>query len=104
MGDDMIFHIGDLVTRESYDNDLVFKIINIIDNVAYLKGINIRLFADSELGDLNKVNKNDADLEDDRAIFDKVDKEIKLDRSEYFYLPGKILHIDGDKVQEIKVA
>ena len=28
MGDNM-FQIGDLVTRKSYDNDIVFKIINI---------------------------------------------------------------------------
>ena len=97
MGDDMFFHVGDFVTRESHDNDLIFKITEIIGEIAYLKGINIRLFADSDLSDLNKIDKNDKDIVDDRLILEKVDKDISLDRSEYFYLPGKILHIDGDE-------
>ena len=97
MGDDMLFHIGDLVTRSSHDNDLIFKITDIVGNIAYLKGINIRLLADSNLDDLNKVNESDNEVEDDRLILAKVDKDIQLDRSEYFYLPGKILHIDGDE-------
>ncbi|MDD6223527.1 MAG: sporulation peptidase YabG [bacterium] len=93
----MLFHIGDIVTRESHDNDLIFKIIDIVGDVAYLKGINIRLYADSSVEDLNKIQRSDQDVEDDRFILDKVDKEINLDRSEFFYLPGKILHIDGDE-------
>ena len=35
MGDNM-FQIGDLVTRKSYDNDIVFKIINIEGNTYIL--------------------------------------------------------------------
>lgn len=97
MGDDMFFHVGDFVTRESHDNDLIFKITDIIGDIAYLKGINLRLFADSDLSDLNKVDKNNQDIVDDRLILEKVDKDINLDRSEYFYLPGKVLHIDGDE-------
>ena len=33
-----MFKIGDLVTRNSYQNDIVFKIIRIEDNIYYLKG------------------------------------------------------------------
>lgn len=54
----MIFKIGDLVTRNSYHNDLLFKIIDIEDNIAYLKGIDVRLYADSELDDLQLVEEN----------------------------------------------
>ena len=43
----MKFKVGDHVTRNSYHNDLVFKIIKIEDDIFYLKGINIRLYADS---------------------------------------------------------
>lgn len=93
----MLFNIGDIVTRESHDNDLFFQIIEIDGDVAYLKGVNIRLYADSDIGDLNKVDSHSKDVEDDRTILAKVDKEMNLDRSEYFYLPGKILHIDGDE-------
>ena len=93
----MLFHVGDIVTRESHDNDLVFRIIDIVGDTAYLKGINIRLYADSSLDDLNISEYDDKEVEDDRTILAKVNKEINLDRSEYFYLPGKVLHIDGDE-------
>ena len=32
---------GDYVTRNSYDNDTVFKVINIKNGVYYLKGVEI---------------------------------------------------------------
>ena len=55
----MNFKIGDLVTRNSYNNDIVFKIINISDSIAYLKGTNIRLYADSKLDDLKIYDKQE---------------------------------------------
>ena len=91
----MLFKIGDVVTRKSHNHDTHFIIIDIKDETAYLKGINIRLIADSELDDLEK--SEDKDLEDDVEVLDRFDKTLELDRSEYFYLPGKILHIDGDE-------
>ena len=89
----MNFEIGDLVTRNSYNNDTVFKIIDIDNEVAILKGFNIRLYADSYLDDLAKVNNVKVDDEEFLNRFNKTE----LNRSEYFYLPGKVLHIDGDK-------
>ena len=44
--------IGDLVTRNSYNNDLLFVITSIQDNTCYLKGVNIRLIADAPMEDL----------------------------------------------------
>ena len=90
----MSFNIEDLVTRNSYNNDTIFKIIDIDSNVAILKGINIRLFADSEISDLKKV-ENNTNLNDDQTFLDRF--EVNLNRHEYFYLPGKIVHIDGDE-------
>ena len=89
----MNFEIGDLVTRNSYNNDTVFKIIDIDNEVAILKGFNIRLYADSYLDDLAKVNNVKVDDEEFLNRFNKTE----LNRSEFFYLPGKVLHIDGDK-------
>ena len=89
-----MFNVGDLVTRNSYNNDTIFKIIDIDNNIATLKGINIRLFADSDLSDLRKVDTKEK-IKDDDIFLDRFD--IKLDRNEYFYLPGKVLHIDGDE-------
>ncbi len=89
---------GDIVTRKSYGNDTLFKVMNIKGKICYLKGIDVRLYADSEESDLVVLDEeekkqlqeeNEDDLEDDDIID-------TLDRSSYFYLPGKIMHIDGD--------
>ncbi len=90
----MPFNIGDLVTRNSYNNDTVFKIIDIDSGIAVLKGVNIRLYADSELSDLKKVEVN-KNINDDQVFLDRF--QVDLDRNEYFYLPGKVVHIDGDE-------
>ena len=90
----MNFKLGEYVTRESYNNDLVFQIIDIEDDIAYLRGVDVRLYADSELDDLNKVTIK---KETDRTDIEKVESLISLDRNEYFYLPGKIVQFDSDK-------
>lgn len=89
-----MFKIGDFVTRNSYDNDILFEIIDIVDNVAYLRGIDVRLYADSDISDLVLSTKKE--INDDRNDVYKIKHMLNLDRNEYFYLPGKILHIDGD--------
>lgn len=84
-----MFEVGTIVTRNSYNNDVVFIITEIKNDIAYLKGTDIRLYADAPLSDL--------------SVSDRVDEynpecDFELgDRDEYFYLPGKILHIDGDE-------
>ena len=50
----MNFDIGDLVTRKSYNNDVVFEVTDIIDDFYYLKGTDFRLCADSPEDDLVK--------------------------------------------------
>ena len=89
----MEFKIGDIVTRNSYNNDTVFRITDIENDTYYLTGINIRLCADAEKSDLKKYNDN-IDREED---FLKNIENDKLNRDDYFYLPGRILHIDSDK-------
>ena len=91
----MNFNIGDYVSRKSYNNDIIFKIIEIKENTAILKGVDLRLYADSTLSDLKK--EEDPDRGDDRSIINENIKSLDLNRDEYFYLPGKILHIDGDE-------
>lgn len=95
MGDNLEFDIGDLVTRKSHNNDTVFIITDIIDDMCYLKGMNVRLIADSLIEDLNKYDNND--IENETTFLERIKHQEKLDRTDYFYLPGKILHIDGDK-------
>lgn len=90
----MDFDIGDLVTRKSHDNDTVFSITDIVDGIYYLSGLNVRLIADAFLDDLVKYDNQDIDNEN--SFLERVNVHDKLDRTDYFYLPGKILHIDGD--------
>lgn len=93
-----MFKIGEYVTRISYNNDIVFKIIDFNEetNFYYLKGVYVRLFADSKEDDLKIYDDVKTD-EEEKKIISRVTNEIKLERNDYFYLPGKILHIDGDK-------
>lgn len=89
---DLEIRKGDLVTRKSYNHDTVFKVINIKENIFYLKGIDMRIYANSPKDDL-RIYKEKVIEEDYLA---KLDKNLILDRDDFFYLPAKILHIDGD--------
>lgn len=86
-----MFKIGDYVTRKSYSNDIVFKIEDIKDDIYYLKGVFVRLYADSPINDLMVW---EGYKEDD--FRPSLDEYRSLDRNEYFFLPGKVLHLDGD--------
>lgn len=89
----MNFRIGDLVTRISHKYDILFKIVSIEGNTVFLKGVDLRLVADSDIDDLVKVDEH---VTEDALIIEKNVRDLNIDRSQYFYLPGKILHIDGD--------
>lgn len=94
----MLFNIGDYVTRTSHNHDLVFKIKSIDDNIAILEGVSVRLVADAPLDDLILYNKDNLDInKEDRTIYENMQSLFDLNRDQYFYLPGKVLHIDSDK-------
>lgn len=120
--------IGDLVVRKSYDKDITFKIIDIKkdeegNDIYVLKGISIRIIADSKSDDLEKVSDryvgkrekilnsrvNDAikraiSLRGDSLARDAIDNAVRGSKSQkikenkdlIFGRPGKILHVDGD--------
>ena len=78
--------INSLVTRISHGHDLIFRVIDIKDNVAILKGEIFRLVADSPVEDLKEYEvKNKIVLS-----LPSIKKDAKL-------LHGKILHLDGDE-------
>ena len=52
-----MIRIGDFVTRKSYGNDIVFKVVGIEGNNCFLYGSCIRLSADSPLQDLVLYDK-----------------------------------------------
>lgn len=46
------FKIGDVVSRKKYGNDILFKIDKIVGNKVFLKGLEIRLYADANIEDI----------------------------------------------------
>lgn len=104
---------GDIVGRLSYGKDIAFvveKIVKTHDNkeFAILKGLTIRVQADSYLDDLELMNQKEVE-QDVRQLEEKVakriqkyakdkdSKQINLFREKTIIYTGKILHLDGDK-------
>jgi spore coat assembly protein len=78
--------INSLVTRNKYNNDIIFRIIDIKDNRVMLKGEVVRLIADAEINDLRLFS-----LEEKKKVFlPKLKEEDNV-------IKGKVLHIDGDE-------
>ncbi len=92
----MEYKIGDMVTRKSYNHDIVFVITDIVDEMCFLKGANVRLYADSPKDDLALCLEIKEDVEEEEYL-NRINSLGLENRDDYFYLPGKILHIDGDE-------
>ena len=89
---------GDIVSRNSYQNDILFFVEEIVDienreKIAILKGVNIRIEADSPLDDLRistvKSSSKD-DFSEVKSRIDFIDNIYNKERIKY----GKILHLD----------
>lgn len=115
--------VGDLVARKSYDYDILFKVVDIVErpgreSVILLKGVNLRILADSPETDLYRIPLNRIEEFND-GFMKKIDKTIKRilkERSQKyanqynftrsmpdhmiggipFGKPGKVMHLDGD--------
>ena len=76
--------IGDYVVRKKYKKDILFEIVDIHNDIYILRGVELRLIADSE--------------EDDLELSDVQPYEhdtFSITRQPM--LRGKVLHLDGDK-------
>ncbi len=92
---------GDIVSRNSYQNDILFYVEKIVKTenrgkVAILKGVTIRIEADAPIDDLELPNESR--IKENLKI---IDKQIEFtndyidNRNVIRY--GKILHLDGDR-------
>ena len=119
--------IGDIVVRKSYDKDIIFKIIDIKEvrgqTYCILKGVSIRIIADSPRDDLEIVDYGYVE-EKEKILNSRVNEAMKkakgiqrkigmreqincrsnknqksqaVNNDMFFGRPGKILHIDGDE-------
>ena len=110
----------DIVARRSYNCDILFRVIDIREGdgarVAILYGEDIRLAADAPCDDLVimnvtervKISKEFRSLEEQSFRLFTQDVDLLRQRQEYhatggytkttnfFQIPGKVLHIDGD--------
>jgi spore coat assembly protein len=114
----MRFTKGDLVTRISYGHDLLFRIASIKEKTVQLFGEVIRLEADAPIEDIVLVKSRDLEKRRKR-VMEQEDFSYRLFRqdyqlmkekreyqstegyyyeSQYFQLPAKVLHLDGDQM------
>lgn len=106
---------GDIVGRKSYGKDVFFVVDNILvsrlnKQFAILKGLNIRIIADSPIEDLEIISKNEvlnsiksSDIDLENRI-ERIKKEIKNTFKRQKIYTGKILHLDGDRKYSEKSA
>lgn len=103
---------GDIVTRNSYGNDIVFAVKRILKlnndtKIAILKGIDVRVEADAPIEDLKLLDKEEQEKyeeELDKRINNKIKNAglKKYHRIKEIVYTGKILHLDGDSCLDNK--
>lgn len=113
----MSFKSGELVTRKSYNNDLLFRIGSIKGDLAILYGEETRLQADAPIDDLiplpsrelEQRRKKEKDKEEFSYRLFRQDYQLMKEKREYqstdgyhndasyFQIPAKVLHLDGDQ-------
>jgi spore coat assemly protein len=113
--------IGDIVARKSYRLDLLFRVIDVTitatgEQVAILYGDEVRLVADAKCDDLVVVDEKEKNSRKQKEK-EKVDQsyylltqdyQLQREKQEYyatssyshneefFHIPGRVLHVDGD--------
>ncbi|PAV28555.1 sporulation peptidase YabG [Virgibacillus profundi] len=108
---------GELVTRKSYQHDLLFRVAAVKNDVANLYGADFRLEADASTSDLvrvqarelEKIRQKGKEQEDFSYRLFRQDYQLMKEKreyqstdgyhhtSEFFQLPAKVLHLDGDQ-------
>lgn len=112
----MVIANGELVTRKSYEHDLLFRVKEIKKDIAVLHGEDMRLAADAPISDLSKVDQREKKRRKEQEK-EKQETSYRLFRQDYqlmkekrnyeategysnaanyFQLPAKVLHMDGD--------
>jgi spore coat assemly protein len=112
----MEWQVGDIVSRKSYNHDLLFRIQSVKENYVTLYGEDYRLEADAYTDDLVKVNqkelkrmkKAEKQKEDYSFRLFKQDYQLMRKKRDYeattgfnqevkhFQIPPRVLHVDGD--------
>lgn len=109
---------GDIVTRFSYNHDLLFRVQDIQGSSVIVYGENLRLEADAPIDDLKVVHSDELKRrkqqtkeqeeysyrlfrQDYQLMRQKRDYEASSGyqhEASYFQLPSRVLHLDGDRL------
>ncbi|ANB59090.1 sporulation peptidase YabG [Anoxybacillus sp. B7M1] len=119
----MDIKIGDIVARKSYECDLLFRVIDIKvkndgEKEVILHGEDVRLIADAPFDDLIIIDEQEQQMRQKKES-ELIEQSYKLFRQDYhllkqkseyratggyqteedfFQIPGRVLHMDGDPV------
>ena len=109
----MKIKVGDIVGRKSYNKDIYFMVDRIFINsknkkIAVLKGLNIRIIADSKVEDLELFTREEI-LDSIKYSESYLENRIEKSKTNYKRMnnniyTGKILHLDGDRKYSEKSA
>lgn len=101
---------GDIVGRLSYGKDIIFivdRIINLKNDtqIAILKGLTMRITADSYIEDLELIDKRIA-KSSEKSIEERLLTHIHkyTNRLKRYNRSGKVLHLDGDSRYSRKIG
>lgn len=108
----MNFKTGDLVTRKSYDSDVIFRIEKLKERRVFLRSLKLRLMADAPFDDLIKVKDKDKKSIKKELLMESMDcmhrqqkhqvlnnklmRNNSVDNS-YKEYKVQVLHLDGDR-------
>ena len=100
-------NIGDKVVRKSYDKDIIFKIIDIeVDSNGkkkyLLKGLNIRIEADSVEDDLELSDDGEKDKIFNKKVYIIKIRKNRISCSFLLFIQFEIKCINGYLVNKIK--
>lgn len=98
---------GDIVSRNSYKNDIMFEVKRILKlvnerKIAILKGIDVRVEADAPVEDLQIISKEEQ-VRREKEFENRINIRAESEKIEYnnrrkeIVHTGRILHLDGDK-------
>ena len=102
---------GDIVGRKSYGKDIIFVVSNIINiqkkKIAILKGLVERIEADSDINDLELIEKKqlkklqkNSNIKFETRLersLEQIENKIGNRRIKSKIITGRILHLDGDR-------
>ncbi len=112
-----MIQVNDIVGRNSYDCDVFFRVVDVKNGIAILHGEDIRLVADAPVMDLKVIDQPEQmtqvqqtmqKINQSNHLFSQERERLRQKKeyeatdgyrvnNDYFHVPGRVLHLDGDR-------